>query len=515
MATDIQEEITARILQELRDGVRPWTRPWDSGGAVSRPRRHNGEPYSGVNVLVLWHVAAEQGYDAATWMTYRQAKELGGFVRKGERSTKVVYANMVERLEKDLDTGEEQWRRFPIWRAYSVFNVEQISDLAEQYYLVPGEEQNAAARIARAERFFAATEADIRHGGDRAFYDAKRDFIRMPPFGTFRDAASYYAALAHETTHWTGHPTRLDRDLGWRFGAASYAMEELVAELGAAFVSADIGLVPPTRRAASYIAEWIQVLENDPRAIFTAATRASQAADYLARITESMSRTEIKGRAETRDREEQHAAQTGGADDPGADGRWVIPLTGGAHGDGAWGIDSVDGLVEQEPGGGRALCFRTRAQADAAAARLDPAWRPRVKRVIAGATQMTYTRTAGGDIVRGDELCWTEQVWTGPWQTPELAGERTIEARVDSAVIVGERSDDRLGLTVSAASGDDAPEAGSLISRRAGELAEAGVWRKKWADETKRDNRRAMDELVRQQSCRQGRARRRSAGIGS
>ena len=361
----------------------------------------------------------------------------------------------------------------------------------------------------------------------RAFYDAQRDFIRVPAIEKFRDPESYYATLAHETTHWTGHPTRLDRNLGRRFGSASYAMEELVAELGATFISADVGLVPPTRRAADYIAEWIQVLEKDPRAIFTAATRASQAADYLAGLTAARHEATAArvGTAYHPDRNavdpatgEVVAAWTVGAggDGDGADGEWVIP-GGDAHRDGGWVIRNGHGdLVELEPGKGKGRCFRTRAQAEAAAARLDAAWQPTVGRIITGETQMTYQRSAVRDIVRGDELCWTEQVWTGPWRTPDLAGERTIEARVDSAVIVGESLDDRLGLTVSAASGVDAPAGGSLISRRTGDLAECGgVWRKEWADETKRDRRKEMDELVRQKSYRSESTKQLSAGIGS
>src|SRR5215831_3330487 len=141
-------------------------------------------------------------------------------------------------------------------------------------------------RIERAESFFAGTRADIRHGGNMAYYNIDRDFVQMPPFEAFRDAESYYASLAHECTHWTRHQSRLDRDLGRKkWGDAGYAMEELVAELGSAFLCADLDLTPEVRvDHAAYIAGWLEVLKSDKRAIFSAAAHAQKAADYLSRL---------------------------------------------------------------------------------------------------------------------------------------------------------------------------------------------------------------------------------------
>jgi antirestriction protein ArdC len=174
-------------------------------------------------------------------------------------------------------------------KGYTVFNVEQIEGLPAQYYAVAEARLDPVQRIERAEGFFAATRADINHGGNQAFYSVTHDRVQMPPFESFRDAESYYATLAHEMTHWTRHPKRLDRDFGRkRFGDEGYAMEELVAELGSAFLSADLDLsLTPREDHASYIGNWLNVLQSDKRAIFTAASHAQRAADYLTCLAEA------------------------------------------------------------------------------------------------------------------------------------------------------------------------------------------------------------------------------------
>lgn len=288
MKTDIYTRVTEQIVVDLEKGVRPWMKPWSAGnteGRIVRPLRHNGEPYRGINVLMLWSAAIEKGYAAPHWMTFRQAKEMGAHVKKGEQGTLVVYAGAITRAEIDDATGEEAEREIPFLKGYTVFNVQQIEGLSERYG-VPAEPVTPAsplARIAQAESFFAATGADIRHGGHRAFYAPGLDLVQMPPFEAFRDAESYYATLAHEVTHWTSHKSRLDRSFGRkRFGDEGYAMEELVAELGAAFLSADLALTPEVREDhAAYIGSWLKVLKGDKRAIFTAASHAQRAADFL------------------------------------------------------------------------------------------------------------------------------------------------------------------------------------------------------------------------------------------
>lgn len=285
MKSDVYERITTQIITALEKGVRPWLQPWTAGhlaGPVNRPLRGNGQPYSGINIIMLWATAMEKGCVAPIWMTYRQAKELGAHVRKGEKGALVVYAGAIWREETN-DKGEAEEREIPFLKGYSVFNVEQIEGLPAHYTATEPRQENPDARIEAAEAFFAATGADIQHGGACASYNIGTDVVRMPDFDAFRDAGAYYGTLAHECTHWTRHPSRLDRDFGRkRFGDQGYAMEELVAELGAAFLCADLGLEPQIRDDhAPYIAGWLEVLKNDTRAIFTAASHAQRAADYL------------------------------------------------------------------------------------------------------------------------------------------------------------------------------------------------------------------------------------------
>jgi antirestriction protein ArdC len=285
---DIYTRITDQIAAALERGVKPWTQPWNAAhaaGAVTRPLRYNGQPYSGINVLTLWASSMERGFAAPLWMTFKQALELGGHVRKGEKGSPVVYADKIVRTEEGAD-GQDEERTIPFLKAYTVFNVEQIDGLPAQYHARADVPPNPDQRIASAEAFFAALKADIRHGGGSAFYVPSMDFIQMPAFESFRDAQGYYATLAHECTHWTRHEKRLDRDLGRKsFGDEGYAREELVAELGAAFLCADLGLHLEDREDhASYIASWLKVLRNDKRAIFQASAHAQRAADFLQRL---------------------------------------------------------------------------------------------------------------------------------------------------------------------------------------------------------------------------------------
>lgn len=283
---NIYSQVTDQIIAELEKGVRPWAKPWSvehASGRITRPLRHNGTPYSGINILLLWSASVDAGYHAPTWMTYRQAVELGGHVLKGEKGSLVVYANSIKRMEADDQTGDETEREIHYMKKYCVFNVQQIEGLPVQYYAIPERRSCSIQRIEHAEQFFAALKADIRHGGARAYYAQEADYIRMPPFEAFADAGSYYATLAHESTHWTKHPSRLNREFGRKkWGDEGYAEEELVAELGAAFLCADLELgLMPRDDHASYIAHWLNVLKNDKRAIFRAAAHAQRAADHL------------------------------------------------------------------------------------------------------------------------------------------------------------------------------------------------------------------------------------------
>ena len=283
---DVYSRVTARIVADLEQGARPWLKPWSvthTAGRITRPLRANGQAYRGMNVLLLWGEAVANGYAAPIWMTYKQAQELGAQVRKGERGSLVVYANSVTKTETDTQ-GDEHERSIPFMKGYTVFNVEQVEGLPARYYAQPTQPLPSVQRIESAERFAASTRAAIRHGGNRAFYAPARDFVQMPPFEAFKDAESYYATLTHELTHWTGHASRCAREFekGHRFGSEGYAFEELVAELGAAFLCADLGITPEVRDDhAAYLASWLKVLKQDKRAIFSAAAHAQRAADYL------------------------------------------------------------------------------------------------------------------------------------------------------------------------------------------------------------------------------------------
>jgi antirestriction protein ArdC len=282
---DLYSRVTNAIVADLERGVRPWTKPWSAehlAGRISRPLRHSGEPYSGINVILLWAEAVARGFAAPTWMTFRQALALGAHVRKGEHGATVVYANRFTRTETG-DDGRDVEREIPFLKAYTVFNVEQIDGLPAHYSPLAEPTLDPSVRIAHAEAFFAALGADIRHGGAQAYYAIGPDYVQLPPFECFCDPESYYATAAHECTHWTRHPTRLDREFGrQRWGDEGYAREELVAELGAAFLCADLGLeLTPREDHAAYLDSWLQVLKGDKRFIFTAAAHAQRACDFL------------------------------------------------------------------------------------------------------------------------------------------------------------------------------------------------------------------------------------------
>ena len=285
--TDIYARITDRIVAELEKGVRPWVQPWSAGnvkGRITRPLRHNGEPYTGMNVLLLWSEGLARGYTSPIWMTFKQSLELGGHVRKGESGSTVIYASRFTKTETDEHGGAVE-RDIPFLKTYSVFNVEQVEDLPEHFYSRPMPILDPVARIDHADRFFANTGSVIRHGGSKACFSPSTDHIQMPPFESFRDAASYVAVLSHEHIHWTADSRRVGRDLSrYAKDRSERAREELVAEIGSALVCADLGIVPelePRPDHASYLASWLTVLSNDRRAIFSAAAHAQRAAAYL------------------------------------------------------------------------------------------------------------------------------------------------------------------------------------------------------------------------------------------
>ncbi len=284
---DIYARITDRIVADLEKGVRPWIQPWsvtNAGGRITRPLRHNGEPYSGMNTLLLWSEGIARGFASPVWMTFRQALQLGASVRKGETGATVVFASRFMKSEADGNGGEVE-REIPFLKAYTVFNVAQIDGLAEQYYDRPESVTDPVERIEHAERFLDNTGAVVRYGGDKAFFNPSTDHIQLPPRPMFKDAASLIAIRAHETLHWTSAPHRLNRDLSrYHKDRRDRAMEEVLVELGACFLCADLGIVPelePRPDHASYIQSWITLLGSDKRAIFQAAAHAQRAVNYL------------------------------------------------------------------------------------------------------------------------------------------------------------------------------------------------------------------------------------------
>ncbi len=283
--TDIYDTVTNKIIADLERGNLTWLQPWQAqhhAGHICRPLRASGEAYRGVNVLMLWASALEHGFNNPIWLTYKQASALNAHVKKGSEGSLVVYADSFTKNGTD-ENGTEVETAIPFMKAYTVFNAEQVNGLPSHFYEIPTTVNKENARFESVEKFFSATHAKIQHGGNEAFYSTSGDIVQMPPIETFLDSESYYATLAHEMTHWTRHETRLDRNLGGkRFADTGYAMEELVAEIGAAFLCADLGITPETREDhAAYIASWLKALRNDKRAIFTAASHAQKAADHL------------------------------------------------------------------------------------------------------------------------------------------------------------------------------------------------------------------------------------------
>ncbi|MCI5111611.1 MAG: zincin-like metallopeptidase domain-containing protein [Marivita sp.] len=276
---DIQQHVTNAIIKAIEDGVAPWRQPWTGGSGAVFPLRANGEQYRGINTLMLWMTAQQKGFEAAHWFTFKQAKEKGGAVRKGEKSTLVVFYNTHE--TEDRVTGEEI--KVPYLRGYRVFNADQIDGLPDEYYQTAAAEAHDFGTLTNPilEAFFAETGAKIETTEQpKAFYHHSRDVIHMPPVSTFFDADSYYATLAHETIHWTGHKSRLDR-LGNGRDREEYAKEELVAEIGACILCATIGLTPDFEQSGTYIDGWLNALRNDKRYIFRAASAAQKAVDFI------------------------------------------------------------------------------------------------------------------------------------------------------------------------------------------------------------------------------------------
>lgn len=286
----VAARVTRQIVELLNQGVRPWTPPWFGGDALALPLRANGQAYRGVNVLILWAAAQTHGFSSRRWFSFRQAKALGGAVRRGARATHVIFYSPAEARDdapnsaatKEATTSPE---RRAILRSFAVFNGDQIDNLPETMIgplQICASSEADIALTARLEPLFARVPATVRHGGARACYAPDADVILMPPRTAFSSAAAYFATLAHELAHWTGHATRLDRDLQTRRTPLAYAREELVAELAAAFLGAELHLPPDhIEDHAAYIDSYLKILDREPGALLAAAGKAQAAVDVL------------------------------------------------------------------------------------------------------------------------------------------------------------------------------------------------------------------------------------------
>ena len=284
MNGDIYRRVTDQIVLAIETGAGGYRMPWHRSDRIGAPTNAITErPYRGINSLLLWAEASRAGYASGRWATYRQWADRGSQVRAGERSTLVMLWKPLGPADPEEPGAPERQPSRHLARAFHLFNIDQVEG-------APVEASSVLAvrsRIAHAEAFFEAQPARVWYGSDSAFFDPRADMVSMPSFAAFRSPECFYSVFAHELTHWTGAKARLNRDLSGRFGSDAYAMEELVAELGAAFTIGHLGLAcEPRTDHAPYIASWLRVLANDPRAIVTAASRAQQAADYLIRLSQ-------------------------------------------------------------------------------------------------------------------------------------------------------------------------------------------------------------------------------------
>ena len=279
----LYQEVTDKIIAELEQGRVPWVQPWGGAKAGSGLPKNaaTSRRYSGVNILILWGAVIEKGFAHQHWLTFRQALDLGGNVRKGEHGTTVCYADRfipkdeLERAQKECCEPEA----VPFLKRFTVFNVAQCDGLPDHLFAgAPALPERDL--VPHAEALIEATKADFRIGGERAFYVPDADYIQVPPQPAFFEQINYYRTCFHELGHWTGHAARLARDLSGGFGSNAYAREELVAEMASAFVCASLGITP-TVRHTDYLASWLDVLREDNRAIFRAASLATKAADFV------------------------------------------------------------------------------------------------------------------------------------------------------------------------------------------------------------------------------------------
>jgi len=267
---NVYQEVTDQIVAALEKGVVPWVKPWDADSGLP-VNAISGRTYRGINVPLLWAAAMDRNFKFDRWLTFKQAKDAGGNVRGGEKGTRIVLWKPIE--SKEDDSVDEKKRTFPMVRSFTVFNVAQVDGLPP----VKDKPQVWEPDVL-AEQYLSL--AKVQHGGGRAFFAPGPDIIQLPTRSSFPDSGSYYSTALHELVHWSGHKSRLDRVTKTPYGSPDYAREELVAEMGSAFITAEVGIKGKTEHP-EYMAEWLKLLGSDNRVIFQAASKAQQAVDYL------------------------------------------------------------------------------------------------------------------------------------------------------------------------------------------------------------------------------------------
>lgn len=322
-STSAYTDITLQIITALEEGRQPWNPDWtESAAPLSLPRRWTGESYQGINVLMLWLAAAERGFSSSRWFTYRQARKVGGQVRKGERSTRVVYFESRTRLNE-----EEEEIHHRILKRYAVFNADQIDNLPPEFQ---SDESGSVSTGNRGDidRMVAQTGANIteRQGESDAYYLVSADRVVVPHRDSFDPVEQFYGVLMHELVHWTGNRNRLGR-LSRDDTDKDYAFEELVAEIGACFVCSSLGIAPDLRNSAAYIKNWAIRLKADHRMIFRAAGAAQKAADYLLAKMIPASRADRRGRAKPTmtTLEPEYLDRVAAASGPGGEKPAIVP----------------------------------------------------------------------------------------------------------------------------------------------------------------------------------------------
>ena len=278
---NLYDKVTKQIIEQLEAGAKPWQKSWKGSQSFSMPRNAiTGKDYNGINIPLLWTAQADKGLQTSEFATFKQWKEKGRMVAKGEKGTMIVFFKMLDVVRDDKE------EKIPMLRQSTVFSECQLQDYQAK---PPVDAVDLTTRIAQADNVVKQSGASVKHGGNQAFYQPSTDSIQMPDRESFiaTDESSatenYYSTLLHELTHWTGHKQRLDRLRNTkRFGDNAYAFEELVAELGSAFLCAKLGVSnAPRADHASYLASWLKVLKQDSRAIFTASSQASKACAFI------------------------------------------------------------------------------------------------------------------------------------------------------------------------------------------------------------------------------------------